>query len=122
MPDYDMKNMKLSAQAQKEETVPSVVEAPQYPYGLRLELGNEALDKLDMAELPEVGKKLAINARVEVVAVSKNEMKGGEARRSVSLQITDLGLGGDVQARREPGDALYGTPEAENLKPVETIA
>jgi hypothetical protein len=121
--DTPMTNMKMSPSEAKEYASPSALaEAPQYPYGLRIDLNDESLEKLGIGELPAVGSKKVLYAIAEVVRVSHDESMGGPARKSLTLQITDLSCksGGDAPAKpkRDPSDALYGTPEANNLVPI----
>lgn len=88
-----MINMK---QSQKSETLLAEAQqddAPEYPYGLRICLDSESLDKLGVTELPAVGTTMTLMARVEVVSVSQHESGDGK-NRDVSLQITDMELRG----------------------------
>lgn len=123
--DTPMTSMKMSAEEAKEYGPSVMADAPQYPYGLRLDLNNESLEKLGIDEMPAIGSKKMIYAMAEVVSVSANESKDGPPHRSVGLQITDMSCksSGDAQAKpkRDPSDALYGTPEADNLVPVQAI-
>lgn len=107
MPDYKMANMKMDKSEAEAHMPTAVADSPEYPYGLRLELTEEAIGKLGLNSLPKVGSKMAINARVEVSSASQYDSKEGGKRRSISLQITDLGLGPDVEAKN-PEEALYG--------------
>ena len=62
-----------------------------YPYGLRLRLENDELEKLGMKELPEVGKTCTITAEGVVESISSNQSKGSEgSRKSVEIQITKM--------------------------------
>ena len=89
-----MINMKQSRKGETllDETKES--DALEYPYGLRVGLDSESLDKLNMTELPAVGTTMTLTAKVEVVSVSQYESGGGEDR-DVSLQITDMELRGE---------------------------
>lgn len=60
-----------------------------YAYGLRIQLEDDELEKLALAELPEVGSTMMLTAQVQVVSVRAES--GGE--RCVGLQITDMALG-----------------------------
>lgn len=64
----------------------------EFPFGLRIHLGNETLDKFDMKDMPELGKAMTLVARVEVVSLSENSSKDEEDRRNMELQITDMEL------------------------------
>jgi hypothetical protein len=89
-------NMKMDPKARQEKYAESVsADRPTYPYGLEVRLDNDALDKLGLDKLPQVGKPMMLYAKVDVTSVSENERnEGGKAitNRSVGLQITDLVL------------------------------
>lgn len=90
-----MANMKMSA-AEKKAQAPTAVgesKGPEYPYGLRINLGDDAFDKLGMDMMPKVGSKLKLHAAVEVVSTAQDAGKHGSTKR-VELQITDMALMG----------------------------
>jgi len=92
----DLKSMKLTkADAKKETGVEVSKDLPRYPWGLRVELNDDALDRLGMPALPAIDEKMLLYARVEVTYVSQTASQEGKKRRSVSLQITDLSLSPD---------------------------
>jgi hypothetical protein len=102
-------SMKLTA-ADREAASPSLATAPDppaYPYGLCLELDNDALEKLSLDRLPRVGATVLVTARAEVTRVSVMEVAGEGAapRRALALQITDLALAPD---EAETAEVLYG--------------
>jgi hypothetical protein len=67
------------------------------------------MDALGLDSMPEVGSTRMMMARVSVTTVSTNEVDGGKKRKSMSLQITDLGLGPDDESDHEKmADKLYG--------------
>lgn len=86
------------------ETAAAPMEA-QYPYGLQIQLDEEALDKLGLEKLPKVEGTVLLYAKAEVTSVSSNESTGGGKRRSISLQITHLCL---ETSRKAAGDVLFG--------------
>lgn len=63
-----------------------------YPYGLCLTLDEDALKKLGIEELPKVGTKMALQAKVKVCMASDQSSIYGRSRR-IELQITDMALG-----------------------------
>lgn len=78
---------------------------PEYPYGLRIDLNDEALQRLGFDTLPAVGTVVEITARAVVQSVSAHD--DGEPSRDVGLQITDI----DVQApdsKPSLAQTLYG--------------
>jgi len=105
-------NMKLSPSEEKKYSDSLAVDRPQYPYGLRIDLSNEAIEKLGLAALPQVGQYMTLTARVEVCCVSQYDSKDspGGASKSVGLQITDMALGPDTKEKSsdEYANDLYG--------------
>lgn len=84
----------LLAEARQDDT-------PEYPYGLRVGLDSESLDKLGVTELPTIGTTMTLMAKVEVVSVSQYESDDGK-NRDVSLQITDMELRGEGASASDP--------------------
>lgn len=76
-----------------------------YPYGLRMYVDNDMLSKLGVKELPAVGKSFKMMAMVEVCSVSMNESKEGGEHKSITLQITDMGL--DLGKKEVDAKKLY---------------
>lgn len=113
MPNMKLTSMKLDPKAMEEkykgDTMP--VERAMYPWGLQVNLDNDALETLGLTKLPAVGKPMMLVARVDVTSVSENETQdGGKKRsnRSVSLQITEMALGPDEKGDEPKAqDALY---------------
>lgn len=100
-------NMELSAAEAKQEVSPES-EAPKYPWGLCISLDDEALKKLGMDKLPEVGTKMRLMAMVDVSGVSTYSSQNNEGHRSMDLQITEMSLdeGGDSMSKA--AGTLYG--------------
>ena len=73
-----MTNLKLTPKEAKSDLDGP---GPRYPYGTKIRLETDALDKLkcDLAEFT-VGQKLKIEAEVEVVGVSMSQRQGGKDR------------------------------------------
>lgn len=84
----------------------SPMKKPDYPWGLQLHLESEAIKKLGFDNLPEAGATLNLQAKVEVTSVSVNETNDGEKRKSMSLQITDMGLSA-AKDDKSAADVLY---------------
>lgn len=79
------------------------MEAPEYPYGLRLSLDSESLKKLGMTELPAVDAEFKLVALACVVGVSQNDSQGSEEPyRCVDLQIEMMELS---SSKEEPGES-----------------
>lgn len=96
MPEKDavLVSMKQSKKKQKEMSEPTTAGSyDDYPYGLRIDLNNESLDKLDIEELPKVGKSIMVTAEAMVESVSSRSTSRDKNDRSVCLQITKMKLG-----------------------------
>lgn len=87
-----MVNMKMSAEEAKEATSCSPTDGPEYPYGLCIDLDDDALAKLGITELPAVGAKMTLHALAVVTRTGANTTQGQETENRVGLQITDLEL------------------------------
>lgn len=86
----ELKSMKIEPSDAEKLYGPQTVmsEQPKYPYGLVITLDNTAVEKLGI-DLPKVGEKMMIEAKVEVLRVSAEDTKDG-MKKDVQLQITDL--------------------------------
>lgn len=79
---------------------------PKYPYGLSINLDDEALAKLGITTLPAVGGLMRLTATVEVTSTSQYERQD-EKEISINLQITAMELGA-TQAEPSAATVLYG--------------
>lgn len=92
-----LKSMRLKPPSKKDlaklETAPDIG-GEVYPWGLRLHLGEDELEKLGLSALPDVGTALHVTAVAEVVSASESRSRNGRGRerkeRSVELQITKM--------------------------------
>lgn len=106
-----MINMQKAAER---EEMPGEIEAdePRYPYGLCITLGKDELEKLGITALPKVGTEMMIHAMVYVKSTSAYQTQGEGEQMSMDLQITDMGIHADQQARNaEASTMLYGADE-----------
>lgn len=88
-------DMELPKRSKKEmeNTIGSVYEGDKYPYGLRIQLETEALNKLGLKPSNfKIGQTVTITAKANVEMVSEREAKRGNDSMEVSLQITDLAV------------------------------
>lgn len=105
----DLKSMQMSSDDQKKYSQPTALsDAPEYPYGLVINLDETSIKKLGIS-LPEVGAVMKLEALVEVCSVSKYETNKGEADRSLGLQITAMAIGLSKKGSDDVGKALYGS-------------
>lgn len=99
-------DMKLDPKAG--ETVGSqslLSNTPEYPWGLRLDLTEDVVKRLELSSLPDVDKELMLHAKVKVTAISVSDFKETK-QRNIQLQITALGLG-DVEQKQVQPEDLY---------------
>lgn len=92
-------SMELSDEDKLDNAIPmtaadAIKQAPDYPWGLRIVFEDRELDKLGLDADCEVGDEVEIRAVARVTSVSRNEV-GGEEKRRVELQITDIAVEGD---------------------------
>jgi len=87
---------------------------PEYFYGLRLCLNNDAIKALGLSKLPGVGETLKMNAVVEVCSRSEYESSESGISQSMDLQITDMELSGSKK-EVEP-EKLYGENNVKVVK------
>jgi hypothetical protein len=97
----DLINMKMGAEERSEQRpVEPKDSAPQYPWGLRISLNNDDLEKLGLTDMPKAGSAVMITAKAVVASVrtyssadlGKSTLMGdeGENENSMDLQITDM--------------------------------
>lgn len=90
----ELVNMKRKPEPAEKGGAEVAMDQEVYPWGLTLNLDKEALRKLGIAELPPVGAQMVVAAMAKVTNVDMREHEDGE-HRSVTLQITDLGVDTD---------------------------
>jgi hypothetical protein len=101
-------SMKLTpAEAKKDSYLsdPDPADAPEYPYGLTIQLCDDDLAKLGITDIPEVGVVMELTAAVVVCNTSQYENQEGQDK-SITLQITDMGL--SASSGTSIADRLYG--------------
>lgn len=88
-----MVSMKRSEKETKDMSQPTPIKKDPYPYGLRLTLEEEDLEKLEIETLTDVGKDVTVTARATVKSVSSRQNEDDEKRhQTVELQITSMKL------------------------------
>lgn len=65
-----------------------------YPWGLRISLEGDQLEALEMTAMPGIGSTMTMTCEVRVTGCREDERQDGTAERCLSLQITDMGIGG----------------------------
>ena len=101
----DMSNPKLPETAAMPSPVSSGYD--KYPYGLRICLNNDQLEKLGIKDLPKVGTTMVIEAVGEVCENHQSDSLNGKPYRSMYIQITEMGAA--VKKTRE--SKMYGDKE-----------
>src|ERR1700761_729113 len=80
------------------ETPLSVANADKYPWGLRIMLTQDELEKLDVErEHIEVGATYHAHVMMKAVSVSANETEGGKENCCVNMQITQMSVESEDQ-------------------------
>jgi hypothetical protein len=66
---------------------------PRYPYGLELSLEKVSIEKLGLDfKSMSVGDEINIDCKGKITRISQNERVGEGADKSVSIQITAMGI------------------------------
>ena len=87
-----MVSLVRTPEEKKEEAeTPPEMSVPDVPWGLRICLTEEELEKLDLDDECEVGDLIHLFAMAEVTSVSKNKSDSGEHCR-IELSITHLSV------------------------------
>lgn len=100
-----MTSMEKSQESMK-DCAPVSCEHDKYPYGLRIHLDSECVKKLGIKELPKTGAKMMIQAVAMVCDVSEHAVEGQEPRRSIGLQICEMGISESKQ-KKEAAEEMY---------------
>lgn len=79
---------------------------PEFPYGLRIELDEDALRLLNMSDLPEAGSSMMLHAKVFVAQEQERIVEGKGKVRNLTLQITDMDLEGG-NAPKDQAQLIY---------------
>jgi len=96
--------MRMSVEEMKDFSTPKS-EAPNYPYGLKLSLGPDELEKLGIQDAPELDKEMTFTIKACVVEVQKDDREGDEKKFRVELQDKEMV---EVKKEKSATEALYG--------------
>lgn len=105
-----MTDMKRTPKEKEEPIMGAALVAPSepdYPWGLRITLGTEELEKLDMEGDCEVGDYLHMHCLAKVTSVSEDE-RGGKKECTVSLTITHMEAEDESSENDEAEEEMYG--------------
>ena len=84
-----LRDMRLS-RSEKDDVAEVATDTPDFPWGLRLNLDQDALEKLGI-ELPDIGDSFLVVAVATVQSVSEHK-SDDHTSQDVSLQIEKLSL------------------------------
>lgn len=85
-------SLKLDKKESKKESPEArEIEGPRYPYGTSLYLDEVAMEKLGIAEMPEVGEECRIVATAKVTGTSSREYDGG-SHKTLDIQLTEMSV------------------------------
>ena len=101
-------NMKMSREEAAEMSQSVDSDMPEYPYGLCIDLDDDALEKLGITSLPKVGTEMMIRAKVVVRSTRAYNTQGGESEASAGLQITDMEIENNQGRNDSAANMLYG--------------
>lgn len=89
-------DMKLPKPKKDQTAVPYDMSGEQYPYGLRLNLGNDEVEKLPGLKKLDIDEEVSINARARVVSVNldkSQDTKGySKERFRIEIQIEQIAI------------------------------
>jgi hypothetical protein len=94
----------MSVEEKKDFSTPKP-QAPSYPYGLRISLGPDELEKLGIQDAPALDQEMVFKVKAFVAEVEKTESDGDERGFKIDLQIAEME---EVKKEKSASEALYG--------------
>lgn len=107
----EMKDMKMEKRS--EPMGAAIPEYPEYPYGLKIDLCEQEIEKLGMDKMPAPGTKItgSFVAVIETASIRKTEET---TDRNLCMQIVKLGLGkaeaGESESRQSKPKEIQNKP------------
>lgn len=84
------------------DSIPSINNQPDYPYGLCISLCHDELEKLSLSEIElNVGDLIHMHCMAEVTSISNNDSKHSGPSRRVELQITHISAENEAEEDRQ---------------------
>lgn len=102
----DLTSMKCSEEENDDKHESTMVESPEYPYGLVIRLDTEGINKLKLS-MPKIGEELLMMGIAYVKYVSESQSTESEPTKCIELQITDLAIK-EKKEKSDPAKKLYG--------------
>lgn len=90
-----MVSMKRTPEDKREDMgEPASIEAiaPDFPWGLCINMDYDELEKLGMKELPQVGSQFGMHIKVQVTMCRKSPVEGVEEENGCTLQIIEAAV------------------------------
>lgn len=102
-----MVSLKMTPAEAKSEgyASPAEMKAPEYPWGTRLTLVDEAAKAL-FPKMPVVGSTVAVTGAAIISSVNIVQQEGGDTRVSIELQMTDIDARA-VEEKKSAAETLY---------------
>lgn len=111
-----MQSMKLPKLSKKEMGEKITASYPgdreEYPYGLRLNLNEDQIKKLEGLFDADVEGEIMIHAKAKIIDKRSHDMKGGKTERNIELQIMDMAC----KPMMEEGDEESDNAWYDNMK------
>jgi hypothetical protein len=99
----DLKRTKADKKADKDGMKSSPgIDQEDYPYGTRIHLGPEELDKLGMSDNPKVGDSVHVHGHGHVTSVSEDHRENGKKHRRVEIHLKHMEV---KKGEHKPGRA-----------------
>lgn len=88
-----MARVSLKMKRKKLDSKPLEMPKEDYPYGTRVDLNSEVLDRLGFSlDDYSIGDKVTIDAVAEIVSMSSSDSAYGEPSKRMELQIKEMDL------------------------------
>jgi hypothetical protein len=97
-----MVDLKRSKKERSKEMAPASSDPNRYPYGTRISLDHDEMEKLGMNKAPRVGDEVHVMAKGHVESASEHD-HGDGPRRHVSIQLKHMGVKHKSQSGRAGG-------------------
>jgi len=86
---------------------------PKYPYGLKIYLDHDTMEKLNLSGDLQVGESFPITAQVEVTSFEKSSrVEEPKVKLSASLQITAIEMPGEEKSNTDKAAILFNKAES----------
>jgi hypothetical protein len=111
-----LKDLAYTKAEQKERNSPKGVNigypgsSERYPYGLRIDLNNDVMQKLGLKSLPKTGTEVYLTACAKVVSTAVND-RDGKTEKRMELQITSMEIDEEEESAE---DAIFGGMDEED--------